>query len=144
MQEKVDIMKKTEKTKCPKCRKKVDAEIKAEGELICPICSKSLGFIFTREKNLFLEMVQVYLDYKKINAIAIINEDGHLDIEINFDKEDHQILADLLSKCMPISYVITNTAKSKKKKPRNLKSVSRTRRKTRKKKNNSPNLEGYL
>lgn len=153
-------MAKTEKTKCPKCRKKVEAEIKDEGELICPICSKSLGFVTAN--NLFLEMVQVYLDYKKINAIATINEDGLLDIEINFDKEDHQILADLLSECMPISYVITNTAviknvdrragkrtstnigKGKKKKPRNLKSVGRRRIRKKKDFQTSNNLESYL
>lgn len=141
LKEKVDIMKKTEKTKCPKCRKKVDAEIKAEGELICPICSKSLGFVFATEKNLFIEMVQLYLTHKRIRATATINEDGHLDIQIDMDKEDQQQLADLLSKCIPISYVITNTAIVKKK-PRNLKSVSRNR--TRKKKNTSDNLERFF
>ncbi len=115
-------MSKNNKTKCSKCRKKVDAIVKDDGELICPICSSSIGFIVeTTSYNYFVEMVQVYLDHKGIKAKAIINEDGLLDIHINFDTENHQQLADLLSKCMPISYVITNSAIKK-----DVKAIDRT------------------
>lgn len=144
LKEKVDIMTKTEKTKCPKCRKKVDAEIKAEGELICPICSKSLGFVFATEKNLLIEMVQVYLDYKKINAIVTINEDGLLDVGINCDIENHQQLADLLSKCMHISYVITNTAPINKDRRSGKHKKRGQTRSGKQKKKNPNNLESFF
>ena len=117
-------MSKTSKTKCPKCRKKVEAIVKDDGELICPICSTSLGFIVeTTPYNYFTEMVQVYLNHKKIKAKATINKDGHLDILMDFEKHNQQELADLLSKCIPISYVITNTAITKKK-PKGVKTIS--------------------
>lgn len=107
------MSKKTDKTHCKKCRKKVEAKVDSGNNLICPNCSTNLGFVSYPRKNLFIEMVQVYLDYKKIKAKATINKDGHLDIKINFNKEDHQQLADLLSNCMPISYIISNTALKK-------------------------------
>lgn len=69
--------------------------------------------IIRTEQNEFVKMIQLYLDHKGFKAKVTINKDGFLDILYDFHDEVNEGLSQVLSQCLPISYIQTNTAKKR-------------------------------